>query len=106
MSELDTLIASKTDSNTHTRRTIIQNHKLSEDQHRSPSKRMTIAYRKILEGIISAHEGSGHPPCERDAKLIRAYYRYVYSGTFGRSKVEIGGSNRPMERMHHREEYV
>ena len=100
------LMASNKDSNTHSRRTIIQNHKLSEDQRRKPAKRSAYSFRKILDGVIKAHEASGHPACEKDARLIRAFYRYVYGDKFGYSKVEVGGSNRPIERLHGSEEYI
>ena len=33
----------------------------------------------------------------KDARLIRAFYGYVYGDNFGISKVEVGGSNRPVE---------
>ena len=100
------LAASNKDSKTHGRRTIIQNHRLSEDQTKAPAKRSAYSFRKILDGIIKAHEASGHPPCEKDARLIRAFYRYVYGDKFGISNVEVGGSNRPKERLHSREEYI
>ena len=100
------LAASNKDSKTHTRRTIIQNHRLSEDQTKIPAKRSAYSFRKILDGIIRAHEDSGHPACEKDARLIRAFYRYVYGDKFGISKVEVGGSNRPVERLHSSEEYI
>jgi len=100
------LAASNKDSKTHSRRTIIQNHRLSEDQTKIPAKRSAYSFRKILDGIIRAHENSGHPACEKDARLIRAFYRYVYGDKFGFSKVEVGGSNRPVERLHSSEEYI
>ncbi len=100
------LIASNMDSKTHSRRTIIQNHKLNEDQRVMPAKRSAYSFRKILDGIIRAHEASCHPACVKDARLIRAFYRYVYGDKFGYSKVEVGGSNRPKERMHSSEEFI
>ena len=100
------LMASNKDSNTHSRRTIIQNHKLSVDQRVMPAKRSAYSFRKILDGIIRAHEASCYPPCEKDARLIRAFYRYVYGDKFGYSKVEVGGSNRPKERTHSSEELI
>ena len=44
----------------------------------------------ILDGIIKAHELSGLSSCVKDSELIRAYYRYVYGGEYGLSKVEVG----------------
>ena len=100
------LMASNSASGTHDRRTIIQNHKLKEGQRKSPKRKRTYSYRVILDGIVKAHELSGLSSCVKDAELIRAYYRYVYGGEYGLSKVEVGGSNRPVEKLHYNEEIL
>lgn len=99
------LMASNSDSDTHVRRTIIQNHKIDEEQTRSPRRKSAYSFRVILDGIIKAHQLSRLSSCVKDAELIRAYYRYVYGGEYGLSKVSVGGSNRPVEKLHYREEY-
>ena len=100
------LMASNSASGTHDRRTIIQNHKLKEGQRKLPKRKRRYSYRVILDGIIKAHELSGLSSCVKDSELIRAYYRYVYGGEYGLSKVEVGGSNRPVEKIHYNEEII
>jgi len=87
------------DAGSHEKRVVIENLKAGEDQERTTARRATMSYRVLLKGMIRAHEESGHRPCVKDSKLILAYYRNVYSSSFGHQKRGIGGSNRPIEEI-------
>ena len=89
------LIVSTDDIETHKKRLLVVNPHRDPDERKIDWKSPTFGFSRLLKSCISAHQQSGHRPCESDSEIILALYRYWYTNGGRRLNSYIGGSNRP-----------